>query len=421
MANWKIQDIAPPRRPKQRVEELSVKEEPQKRSIKRSRRLPGWMVKGLLPLFVLVVFLVGVVHIFFAKADVTLWPETRQIKLLEPIAAEVGRAQLDKEERIIPARTLTQEEKVTRLFPASSNTIKVNRASGTIRVFNAYTTTPQTLIVQTRFVSEEGKLFRTPVRITIPGATNEGGKRTPGFLDIEIVAAEPGEDYNIGPSNFSLPGLSGSALFTAIYAESTEPMIGGSERVVSVVSDDDIEKAKESLIEELTEKATEELLSRVPEHMIATKDSIVVKVGEADSLVQAGAEIDQFNVSVSLVATAFLFSKADVDALVDDFLFQELQEGERIAQEKTQVNFQRIAVDKTKNIASLELSIETIAYEHVDPTELKIKLRGKSKEEAESILASFGAFRETSIFLWPFWISSLPGNVDKLRIQVVID
>lgn len=421
MANWKIQDIAPPKKLKEKAGEVLDKKEPKLSAARERKPLPGWITKVVLPVLAVLLLSFGTVHFFFAKAEITVWPQTRVIKLLEPIVAKVAGEQLNQEERIIPARRLTEEKKATRLFPASSTTVKENRARGTIRVFNTYTLSPQTLIAKTRFVSEGGKLFRTPGRITIPGAREEGGKRTPGFLDIEVVAAEPGAHYNIEPSNFSLPGLSGSPLFTAIYAESTEPMTGGSEREVPLVSQDDIEKAKESLIEELTQKAQEELLLRIPEHMVATKDSIVVEVKEADSLVKAGAELDQFNVSVSLVATAFLFAQADLNTLAGIFIQEQLREGERVAEDKTATNFQQIAVNQKEDTANLELGIDAVAYQYVDPTELKIKLRGKSQEEADGILDSYDAFLRSNISLWPFWISSVPGNVDQVAIEVVVD
>ena len=401
--------------------QLLDKKEPKRHSTKKRICLSICITRGIIPLVILIVLSLGAVHFFFAKAEITVWPHTRSIKLLEPIEGKVGKEQLDLTAYSIPTLTLTEEKTATRLFPASSNTIKMNRAHGTIRVFNTYTTSPQTLITKTRFVSEEGKLFLTLTRITIPGATDEGGKRTPGFLDIEVVAAEPGEYYNIEPSNFSLPGLSGSPLFTAIYGESQEAMTGGSERKVSVVSKDDIEKAKESLIEELSKKAIQDLLSRVPGHMMATKDSIVVKVKEVTSMVKAGAELDQFNVNVSLFATAFLFPQTDLNTVVDTFLQEQLQEGERIVEDKTKTSFQQIIVNQGENMVNLELGIEAVAYQYVDPTELKIKFRGKSQEETTAILASYSAFRQTTLSLWPFWISFIPGNVDKIQIEVVIE
>jgi uncharacterized membrane protein len=425
MANWKIQDIAPPKSKRQKEEsdaqQPSALEEQKKKAKKKRRIFPGWIRGGFL-LFIVgfVIVAVGIIHIFFAQAEVTVWPEVRTIKLLKPIRIQVGTQETNKEQRIIRALISTEHIQGTRLSDASGKSIRENRASGTIRVFNAYTTSPQTLIAKTRFVSEDRKLFRTPERVTVPGATEQGGKLVPGFLDVEVIAAEPGEDYNIGPSNFSLPGLSGSPSYTAIYAVSTQPMIGGSEREIFVVSKEDIERAKEALIEELTQKVTENLLGRVPEGMAASKGSVVVDVIEADSLVEPGAEIDRFNVSVSLGVTAYLFPQADLDMFADMFLTEELQDGERIVKEKTLVSFEKIAMEG-ENTAVLELGITALAYQYVDPTELKIKLRGKSKNEAGGILSSYGIFHKADISLWPFWVSSIPGNVDKVQVRLVVD
>src|SRR3989344_1715778 len=421
MANWKIQDIAPPKKLKGKEGGTVLSKEPEKGGLKNRRGQPRWFIGGILPLFVLAVISIGAVHFFFAKAEVLVWPATRTIKLLEPIVAEVERSQANLQERIIPARTLTTEKTATRLFDASSRTIKEDRATGTIRVFNGYTTSPQTLIAQTRFVSEEGKLFRTPVKIPIPGATQQGGKLVPGFFDVQVVAAEPGEDYNIGPSNFSLPGLSGFESYTAIYGESSEPMTGGSEREVPVVSEEDIAKAKESLIKELTASAAQELLAQAPEQMATSKELVSIRVTEADSLVDAGAEVAKFNVRISLIATAFLLAQADLNTLRDGFLREELQEGERIAAEKTQTSFQEIAVNQDKNTVAFKLGIETVAYQYVDPTELKIKLRGKSKKEAVGILASYDSLEKTDLSLWPFWFSFVPEDVDRIRVRTVVD
>lgn len=420
MANWKIQDIAPPRKRGQ-AKGTPLKEEEAPRGSRKRRSPLFWLKLVVLPFLAAALLGVGALHFFFARAQVTVWPQTREILVTESITAQIGRETLDKEGRIVPARTLSTEKKATRLFEASSRTVKVNKASGTIRVFNAADTLPKTLVAQTRFVSEEGKLFRTPVKITVPGGTMQGGKLVPGYVDIEVAAAEAGADYNIGPSNFSLPGLSGFALFTSIYAESFEPMTGGLEREVSVVSEMDIAEAKDALTAELTQKAKEELLSQVPEGMVAGEGSIAVEVQEAASLVQAGAELDQFNVSVSLEAVAYLFPKADIDSLVDSLLASQLEERERVATKKTAVGFRQIFLNEGGNTAALDLEVKTVAYLHMDVTELKLKLRGKSEEEALAQLSLLDAFERTELSFWPFWISSVPGSVDKLSVEVLVD
>tara|TARA_Y100000310_G_scaffold330028_1_gene400941 strand:+ start:5152 stop:6423 length:1272 start_codon:yes stop_codon:yes gene_type:complete len=423
MANWKIRDIAPPKKqePQKKAEAESEKKVLQSSKPKRRKRMPVWLSFGVPILLVATLGGILVIHFFFAKAQVQVHPVTREINIQETIAAEVGREQMQKEDNIIPASTLSVEKEATRPFPASSTTIKENRARGTIRVYNAYTTSLQLLIANTRFISEEGKLFRTPVRITIPGAKDEGGKLTPGFLDIEVVAAEPGADYNIGPSNFSLPGLSGSPSYTAIYAKSTEPMTRGSEREVSVVSANDIENAKEALIQELSEKAKEELLLKVPEQMAASAESVEVVLKEASSLVKEGAELDQFNVSVSLEATAYLFLQTDLDEIAKKILQPELQEGERFFEERTKIDFQDVVFSEEKGKLTFDLHVSALAYHYIDPTELKVRIRSKSAQEAKDVLAGYSTFSESEISLWPFWITSLPGNVDKVQIKVIVD
>ena len=146
-----------------------------------------------------------------------------------------------------------------------------------------------------------------------------------------------------------------------------------------------------------------------------------MNITEARSLDGTGVKLDQLNVSVSVITTRFMFPRCDINALVDTFLIEELEEGERIFDDRTEINFQQIVLGNDVKAATLDLGVEAILYQYVDPTELKIKLRGKSKDEAENILASYSIFTQTNLALWPFWISSLPGSVDRLNIQMIID
>ena len=134
----KIQDIAPPKKLKRKVKEYVSPRRLREKGRLKSKIFSGWVRNGAVLLVVMLITVVGVIHIFFAKVEVSLWPETRVIKVVESIVAKVGQERLDREGRIIPARTIEKEKSGTRLFQASSKSIRENRASGTIRVFNEY-------------------------------------------------------------------------------------------------------------------------------------------------------------------------------------------------------------------------------------------------------------------------------------------
>ena len=159
-------------------------------------------LRGILILCVL--FFAGILcYLFLPRSEIGIWPKTQTLNLMEKVEVSSEKSQVDFSKRVIPGRIIEINRELSQEFPASGKSLKEEKARGQIRVYNAYSTSSQTLITNTRFISADGKLFRSVERVTIPGAEYDRGKLVPGFLDIQIVAAEPGEDYNIGPSTFS--------------------------------------------------------------------------------------------------------------------------------------------------------------------------------------------------------------------------
>jgi len=54
-------------------------------------------------------------------------------------------------------------------------------------------------VANTRFADPNGKIFRISKAITVPAK---------GTLVVTLTADQAGASYNIGPSTFSIPGLS---------------------------------------------------------------------------------------------------------------------------------------------------------------------------------------------------------------------
>ena len=102
------------------------------------------------------------------------------------------------------------------------------KAFGTITVFNGYSSEPQLLIASTRFLSSNERIFRTTKNIDIPGAQLNDDEIIPSSISVEIVADYLGAEYNIGPSDFTIPGFKGSPKYQGFYGKSSTAMSGGS-------------------------------------------------------------------------------------------------------------------------------------------------------------------------------------------------
>ena len=93
------------------------------------------------------------------------------------------------------------------------------KASGKITVYNNYGSAFQRLIANTRFQTSDGKVYRIKGAISVPGM---------GMTEATVYADQAGEEYNIGPADFTLPGLKGGARFEKVFAKSKTTMAGGS-------------------------------------------------------------------------------------------------------------------------------------------------------------------------------------------------
>ena len=122
------------------------------------------------------------------------------------------------------------------------------KASGTITAFNEYGSEPQLLVASTRFLSSNGKIFRTTKDVYIPGANIIDDEIIPSSIDVEVVANYLGAEYNIGQSDFTIPGFKGTVKYAGFYGKSDTAMSGGS---MERIEDNDLEAEYQDNLDQL--------------------------------------------------------------------------------------------------------------------------------------------------------------------------
>ncbi len=379
---------------------------------KPRRKLPRSFVLSALALCLVLVFVFGI-HFFAAKATVTVVPDSKEISVeQEVLAAKKGAG------GAIEALPLTKQQDGTRLFSATGKSSKQGQARGVITVYNKRPSTPQILVANTRFISQDGKLFRSTARVVIVGATSAG---VAGSLNVDVVAAEAGEDYNIGPSNFSLPGLAGSALYTAIYGKSSASMAGGSKSETTVVSQDDLDQGKDAIIAELREQAKQELLKLVPAGYEIPEDAFLVDLSQASSLAKAGAELSQFNVTGKVKVSAMAFSRSSLDDLLSQSLAKKLSPGETLLERTVQSGYTFKNVDHKKGTLLLAGFSKGKAVASVQEQDIALRVQGKAPAMAKQQGEDAEGVREIAISLWPFWEWRVPADPNRVHVSLGLD
>jgi hypothetical protein len=408
--NTRLIDILPPK--KKSLPEKTPKARRQKPTKSKSPRA--------LILLVLFVLLLGggalSLQIFFAKANVLIWPHLRKVELQERIEAKTSEELVSLAQSAVPAKLFEKEKSLTRLFPASGSKVVETKASGTLTIFNKRDV-PQILVANTRFISEEGRLFRLDQRVTVPASSGA----VPSSLEVSVAAAEGGEEYNIGPSNFSLPGLVGSPLYTLVYGKSEKTMSGGSKKTQAIVTKSDIENVRELLVSDATTSAKEAVLSSIPATYTVSDESVTTRVLEASTPVKEGAALEQFTFTAKVRAQAFVFQQSDLEKLSREFLAQNLKAEERIHEKTFRAVYTVRAIDMKAGVISLEGDVEASVYLEPSFSELQSSLAGKQKGEVEALLLANPAVARFKLSFWPFWMTVIPQDSNRLDVSLELD
>ncbi len=389
------------------------------RQAKKSTPVPRKII--LISVFVLVlvsVFVAG--SFFFSKVNIKIWPSTQNKATNTTLTVDQSVQNPDFTAKVIPGEILTKEKTATQSFPATGKLLKEEKAQGKITVYNTYSSQPQALIATTRFVSVDGKIFRTPGKITVPGTTYENGKLVPGSIEINVVADEAGSEYNIGPSTFSIPGFAGTDKYTKFYAKSFTSFSGGSSQQSLQITKVDLENAKNTLTNQTKQENEAALKSEIQSSASYLDKAIVTQVLDASTVAKEGDIAQSFDYQVKVSSKTIVFSKEDLNKFSQDFLNREVVSGEKLylASVKTDLSPQTVNLAAGKIILSLIISGQI--YPDINLTDLKNNLAGKSLKEAKLFLEAQSDITKTEVEFWPFWVKRIPENTNKITLEIGI-
>jgi hypothetical protein len=423
MSTRKVIDILPPEKAVSSIKEEFVESTREREIIVKEKRGGGrWLAFSLL----LLVSLSAICYFTLSKAEIGLWPQTESLSLEKDLTVSLTVKQIDTLTNSIPAQTFQKEKQLTDTFQASGSILKEEKAKGVLKVYNAYSTSPQVLIATTRFVSSDGKVFRTPVAVTIPGGKYEGGKLVPGETDVEVVADQPGPDYNIDAAIFSIPGFAGTEKYTKFYGRSFSTMSEGLREERAVVTEKDLVEAKDALSVRAKQECQELLALELQAEGVATKfhyfaDESLSKIVEEFTLTLAGEEVNEFNFQVKASCETLIFKKEDLWNFAKEVLLSQALTGYKIYEDGLKIDYSFQSVDWELGQMNLALHLNAKAYLDVDLNSLKNALVGKSLLESKLFLEGQPSLTKVSVRFWPFWVNQVPEEIEKIKVDINID
>lgn len=376
---------------------------------------------GPILLILALISLGALAYFYLAKALIIVYPITELSSLETNMIVDRGIS--SRSDSAIPGKIYTVEKVISKEFFASGTTLKESKAEGTVRIYNSYSTSSQSLVANTRLISTEGKLFRMKKGATIPGGRYEGQELIPGFIDVEVRADQSGEEFNIKSSTFSIPGFAGTPRYTYFYGKSFQAMTGGFKKEVDQVVQKDLDDAQEALEQQAITECLAELKGKIASEpdLILLDKAIQTKIIDTSFSAIAKQETEKFTATAKAKSVALVFSSQDEKDFAIDFVSSQIPEGKELDQPNLSVerSFNKIDLELGKIIFSL--NIRAKIYSDIDLSALRQALGGKSLEEARVYLENYPQINKSSVSLWPFWVKKVPQKEDRVKIELWLD
>jgi hypothetical protein len=371
----------------------------------------GWTAAGII---VILAALYGVT-IVFGSAKIAITFQKTPWSYNGNFTADKSVSAINAGQGVIPAQIFSVPKNVTQLFPASGQENVSLKAQGTITIYNAYSSSPQSLVATTRFVTPDGKIFRLVSAVVVPGAAVTNGQIVPSSINAPIAADQPGPDYNVSSTpKLTIPGFQGTPKYNAFYGAIASGTSGGFVGEKAVPTADDITSAKQ--------KVTDTLTSDLQNGLAGSYTSNFKILGGATNI-----QITKLTVNTSTDANGnfSVFGEGALSAIGFDetafkaFLLSLAQSTEASSTfSSLTLNYASATPDFTNGKLAFSLNAQGSLEPLFSSDDFRASVAGKGISDAKNAISSLSDLQEGTISVWPAWLWQIPANLNRIQMTV---
>lgn len=350
------------------------------------------------------------------RAKVTLKTQSSDVAAQFDFVADPDATELDQKNKIVPAENKEVEKNDSETVETTGEKNEGKKASGTVTLSNCSKSTKPVTIPAGTGVSAGGFTFLTQQAVNLPPSRFDGAGnciRLPE--DTPVIAQEPGEDYNLSSREYSVAGR------PDIDAVGSD-MKGGTNKIVKVVSQKDIDLAKERLSSKQNTVQDEMAKEFDEAGFVAVRETFKASDANFNPSPGLNSEANEVTVSVTTKYTMLGVKQDDLRKLIEEDVKDE-KTGDQQALlndgiKKAKFNISSAIGQLEEGQVRINFSSTVVIGPAINEDELKRELAGKRKGPAEDLLRARPGIIDPKVELSPFWVSSIPGNGSKVSFEI---
>ena len=378
-------------------------------------RMPLLIGAGVLVL----ALLVGAVgaYVLLPSASVVVTPHEQSVgPQTFSVVADTNASEPDPEAGVVPADLISLDVSAEDTFEASGVRVERTRATGRV-TFQSLDTSRTNTIPKGSIVSTEGGVqFRTLQSARLPRAQVVPPLSiNPSSAAVDVEAVRNGTTGNVPANAITVVPAAEDPAITQV--RNPAPTEGGSRTEFPQVAQEDVDKALESLEEQLDASFREQLDEpsiAPPETTIFEETAVLGEATPTANLEElVGQELEEFELGLTSTGTVVAVDPSPVETIAESRLESLVSPGFQLVEGSVLIEPGAPVIEG--QTVQFPVSVEASQVQIPDAAGLKRMIMGKSQDEARSLLAPYG---EVDITLWPDWVTSVPTLDARVNVEV---
>jgi hypothetical protein len=267
-----------------------------------------------------VVVLIFLVSSIFATASLKITPRNEKVVLNDTFTMIKGS---EKDDDSLNYEVMTIKKSLSKELKTDGEEYVEKKAVGKAVIYNNDSTSKQRLINNTRLETADGLIYRIRQSVDVPGYKVVGGVKTPGSVEVEIIADMPGDKYNMKledfKGDFTIPGFKGTTKFTTFYARLSSDTIGGFVGNVRKVSEENLKKGREELRNELKDTLMKDIYTQKPDQFMFFDNTFYINYSSLEDSINDEKYVvsEEATINVPIFKESEIFNFIATDKIVD--------------------------------------------------------------------------------------------------------
>jgi hypothetical protein len=363
--------------------------------------------------FILAVIIIslGAAYFILSRVTITLLPKTETKELSIDLTLDSQSNNVDLDKNIIHGVLLSKEnQKIAKFNNIPPKRIEEN-ATGSVTIHNGYTRAQGFKKGEILVTTESNP----PQKVTLKENVIVYRNQT---KTVPVIALEKGIAGQIPPSKFVFEKYD-DFMNEHIQITSSEALSGGV-RTATLVTENDIEVARNKALEEIVEKNFNELNDNIREGEKLYRENSINNITSFHSSIAAPFETDHFEISMTVKTTVAIFKKDDLTAVVENKLRNMADnDQEFLGYNPENLSFKIRRLSTEDQSANLEIKING-KFQPKLSTKIfnKDEIKGYNKRALEAHYRNFDDLEQIKVRFWPNFRKTVPEMDSRIIIEI---